>query len=391
MIIKAFFKKRVKRFLCFILVFLTVCGNYPTSKAYAAEFADKIDARAAILMEASSGKVLYEQNADEPLPPASVTKIMTLLICMEAIDDGKMALTDTVTVSEHAASMGGSQVFLEPGEKMSVEDMLKSVVVSSANDAAVALAEHIAGSEASFVSIMNQRAAELGMNNTHFENTNGLDDNVSNHLISAKDIAIMSRELLKHEQILKYTCIWQDTIRDGAFTLSNTNRLIRFYEGANGLKTGSTSKAKFCISATAKRADMQLICVIMGAPTRDIRNAEAKKLLDFGFANYGVYKYTPKKIGDIEIIGGFDNKAEIYSKGFECIVQKGSVGKIEKQYEYERSSTAPISNGTKIGRVIFTCNGEPIGECEIICVNEIDKITFSEVLRRIFVKMTSVF
>ena len=384
-------KQFLIKYCSLLLIFTSFFFVLPQSTASAAEFADRVDAKSAILMEASSGRVLFEQNADEALPPASVTKIMTLLLCMEAYDEGKIKLSDMVTVSEHAASMGGSQVYLEAGEQMSFEDMLKSVVVSSANDAAVALAEHLAGSEASFVAMMNQRASELGMNNTNFENTNGLDDNVVEHLTSARDIAIMSRELLKHEQILKYTSIWQDTIRDGAFTLSNTNRLIRFYEGANGLKTGSTSKARFCISATAKREDMQLICVIMGSPTRDIRNAEAKKLLDYGFANYAVYKYAPEKLGQIGVLGGTENSAEIQSRAFECILEKGKKSKVEVSYEYDQSISAPIANGQRIGRVIFTCDGAVIGECEIVSVTEVNKISFLDILKQIFVKMTSLF
>ena len=246
-----------------------------------------LDCQSAVLMEASTGNVLFEMNADAALPPASVTKIMTLLLVMEAIDSGNMKLTDTLHASEYASSMGGSQVFIEPNEEMSVEDLLKSVVVASANDAAVVLAEGVAGSVDAFVDRMNKRAKELGMNNTNFENPTGLDDNTVNHVTSSMDIAIMSRELLKHETILNYTNIWMDTIRNGEFGLTNTNRLIRFYKGANGLKTGSTSKAKFCISATAKRDGMQLIAVVMGSPTRDIRNECAKKMT----------KYVPKDEG----------------------------------------------------------------------------------------------
>lgn len=248
-----------------------------------------VNARSAVLMDANTGTVLYAKNADQALPPASVTKVMTLLLVMEAVDSGTLALDDTVSVSEYAASMGGSQVYLEPGETMAVEEMLKCVIIASANDAAVALAEKVAGSEEAFVSRMNERAAELGMDNTHFENVTGLDDDTVSHLTSAYDIALMSRELLTHPQILEYSGIWMDTIRDGAFGLTNTNRLIRFYDGATGLKTGSISKAKFCISATAMREDLHLIAVIMGSDTRDTRNAAAKSLLDFGFANYSVY------------------------------------------------------------------------------------------------------
>ncbi|MBQ4091597.1 MAG: D-alanyl-D-alanine carboxypeptidase, partial [Clostridia bacterium] len=253
----------------------------------------QLDCKSAILLDAKTGAVLFEQNADEALPPASVTKIMTLLLVMEAIEAGKIKLDDTVVTSAHAASMGGSQIYLKEGEQMSVEDMLKSVVISSANDAACALAEFVSGSEEAFVRQMNERAAELGMKNTTFENTNGLDDTAQNHLTSARDIAIMSRELIKHEKILEYSSIWMDTVRGGTFGLTNTNRLVRYYRGCTGLKTGSTSKAGFCISATAERDGVSLICVIMGAETRDIRNGLATRLLDYGFANYEVYCHEP--------------------------------------------------------------------------------------------------
>ena len=246
--------------------------------------------KSAILMDATTGQVLFEQNPDEALPPASVTKVMTLLLVMEAIDSGKLSLSDMVSVSAHAASMGGSQVYLKEGETMSVEEMLKCVIIASANDCAVALAEHVAGSEEAFVAAMNERATALGMKNTHFENTNGLDDTATNHVTSARDIAIMSRALIAHEKILEYSGIWMDTIRDGTFGLTNTNRLVRFYRGCTGLKTGSTARAKFCISATAERDGLSLICVIMAADTRDERNNTAAKLLDYGFASYSTYR-----------------------------------------------------------------------------------------------------
>lgn len=250
---------------------------------------EPFDCRGAILMEAATGQVLYEQNADEAMPPASVTKIMTLLLVMEAIEAGSLKWDDSVTASTRASSMGGSQIFLKEGEQMPVRDLVKSVVIASANDAALALAEAVSGSEEAFVRNMNQRATELGMKNTVFENTNGLDDTAKNHVTSARDIAIMSRELIRHKEILTFSSTWMDTVRNGAFGLSNTNRLVRFYRGCNGLKTGSTAKAGFCVSATAERDGMTLICVIMGAANRDTRNAAAASLLDWGFANYALY------------------------------------------------------------------------------------------------------
>ena len=252
------------RLLCAVLAALFVFLSAAAGVSAAPEYTAEADAVSCILMDAKTGRVLFEKNADEALPPASVTKVMTMLLVFEALDAGTIKLSDMVQASEHAASMGGSQIYLKVGEEMSVDDLLKSLIVASANDAAVALAEYIAGSEESFVAKMNARAEELGMKNTHFENTNGLDDTATNHVTSARDIAIMTREVVKHEAVFNYSTIWMDTIRDGAFGLTNTNRLIRFYKGATGLKTGSTAKAKFCISATAKSDGISLIKVIMG-------------------------------------------------------------------------------------------------------------------------------
>ena len=343
--------------------------------------------KSAILMEASTGKVLYEQNADEPLPPASVTKIMTLLIVMEAIDAGALKLDDQVSVSQNAASMGGSQVFLEEGETMSVEDMLKSVIISSANDAAVALAEKVAGSEEAFVQKMNARAAELGMKNTCFENTNGLDDTVTRHLTSARDIAIMSRELIKHEKILEYSSIWMDTIRNGAFGLTNTNRLVRFYNGATGLKTGSTAKAKFCVSATAKRDNMHLICVVMGAETRDERNAIASKLLDYGFANYSLFTAKGQKLDEIKVTGGKEDSCGISYEDFNAVVAKGEENKITAETMLEESIAAPIKIGDAVGKIVYKNGNIIVGEIKITATENIEKIKFSQLYGRILVKM----
>ncbi len=336
----------------------------------------EMDAKSVIVMEANTRTVLYEDNADEQLPPASVTKIMTLLLVMEAVDSGKIKMTDMVGVSEHAASMGGSQIYLEVGEQMCVEDIIKSVVVASANDAAVALAEHLAGSEEAFVASMNKRASELGMVNTHFENTNGLDDTTENHLTTARDIALMSAELLKHETILNYTNIWQDTVRNGQFTLTNTNRLIRFYNGCNGLKTGSTSKAGFCISATAKRDGMQLIAVVMGSTTRDLRNEAAKKLLDFGFAGYSYYKCDTTELDPITIHAGTSETLSVGHRGFEKVLDKGVAGKIQISYELPESVQAPVKRGDVIGKVIYTADGQTIAEDSVYALEDVPKISF---------------
>ncbi len=368
--------------LWIVLLFSYIC----CLDADAAAWEEKIptlsplNCTSAVLMEAETGRVLYEQNADESLPPASVTKVMTLLLVMEALEKGNITLDQMLTTSDNAASMGGSQIFLEVGEQMSVEDLLKSVIISSANDAAVVLAEAIAGSEESFVAMMNSRAAELGMNNSHFENTNGLDDTVTNHVTSARDIAIMSRELISHEKILQYSSIWMDTVRNGEFGLTNTNRLVRFYRGATGLKTGSTSKAKFCISATAKRDGMHLIAVIMGAPTRDIRNAEAAKLLDWGFANYSLYTYEACEQGEIKLLGSKDNSISCRSEGISILVPKGKASKVTVETELPESVSAPITAGAAVGKLTFKLDGETIGELNITSSDTATRITFAELL-----------
>ena len=354
----------------------------------AAEYPDlSLDCVSAILVEAQTGRVLYEKNADEALPPASVTKIMTLLLVMEAIERGVFSYDTMLTASAHAASMGGSQIFLKEGERMSVDDLLKSVVIASANDAAVVLAEAVAGSEGAFVELMNKRAAELGMKSAHFENTNGLDDTVSNHVLSARDIAIMSRELIKHERILKYSSTWMDTVRDGAFGLSNTNRLVRFYAGATGLKTGSTAKAKFCISATAERDGMHLIAVIMASPTRDARNAAAAALLDWGFANFSLYQYRGATLSPITVTGGEAELCDISHGGFCAIVGKGKDKAVEVRTELPESVSAPINRGDKVGDVVFTLDGRELARVEISAEESVERISFVS----LFVRMLSGF
>ena len=370
--------------ISFIIVFVLL---FTLFAAFGSGAEIEADAKSVILIEAFTGRVLYEDNADEMLPPASVTKVMTMLLVMEAIDSGVISLTDTVTVSERAAAMGGSQIFLEVGEQMSVEDLLKSVVVASANDAACALAEFTAGSESEFVSRMNKRAKELGMNHTNFENTNGLDDTTSNHLISARDIAIMSAELItKHPKILEYSTIWQDTVRNGQFTLSNTNRLIRFYNGANGLKTGSTSKAMFCISASALRDGMQLIAVVMGSSTRDNRNTTAKALFDYGFANFSYAKFDGNDAVNVKVNKGLTNKVSASYPGFDVVVKKGSADKIHVDILLPDSINAPVVKGDVIGKVIYSLNGETIGEDDVIASENVPAMTFGEMFIRLLKK-----
>lgn len=349
----------------------------------AEESAPELNCEAAILMEAATGTVLFEKNADKALPPASVTKIMTLLLTVEAIEKGLIGWGDTVTASANAASMGGSQIYLKEGEEMSVEDLVKSVVIASANDAAVALAEAVAGSESVFVSRMNTRAEELGMKNTHFENTNGLDDTVTNHVTSARDIAIMSRELIKHEKILQYSSTWMDSVRGGEFGLTNTNRLVRFYNGATGLKTGSTAKAKFCMSATAERDGMSLIAVIMAAPSRDERNNAAKTLLDYGFANFSLYKSTPELPKSVGVTGGDRDKLEIEAEPFCAVVKKGSDGKIELATDLPGKIKAPVTAGDKIGEVVYTLDGAEIGKTSIVAKESVNRAGFLDIFFKI--------
>ena len=357
------------------------------TEAESNNFYDDIDfgvsVGAAYLCEASTGKVIYAMNEFKAASPASVTKIMTLLLVCEAIEEGKYSLDDTVRVSARAASMGGSQVFLEEGEKISVEDLIKSAVIASGNDASVALAELTAGSDASFVKMMNARAAELGLKNTHFENCTGLDDTTTNHYSSAADIALMSRELIKHDFILKYSSIWQDSIRNGEFVLTNTNRLVRYYDGCNGLKTGSTDKAGYCVSTTAKRGNMQLIAVIMGAQTRDDRNEAARALLDYGFANYALYERGEEFIENAHVLGGRSDSIPLYSTAFSILISKSELNLIELEYEIPEEIAAPISMGSSVGKIIYSVGGKQIGSSDIISGENVDSIGLGELFSRI--------
>ena len=335
-----------------------------------------LNCKSAVLMEASTGKVLYAQNPAEAMPPASVTKIMTLLLVMECMDAGTLKWEDTVTASAHAASMGGSQIYLKEGEQMTARDLIKSVVIASANDAAVALAEHTYGSEETFVERMNARAAELGMTATRFENTNGLDDTAENHVTSARDIAIMSRELIRHKEILEFSSTWMDTIRNGAFGLTNTNRLVRFYRGCNGLKTGSTKKAGFCVSVTAEREGMTLICVIMGAESRDVRNAEAQRLLDWGFATYGLYTAEGGVLDPIPVCGGLPTEVGLSYPPFTAVLPKGDLGAVELTVSLPETLTAPVYAGEAVGKIGYTCKGQAIGEVPVAATQTAERVSF---------------
>lgn len=350
----------------------------PTAYAVDGQPTLEIDAKSVILMESSTGEVLYDVNCDERLPIASVTKIMTMLLICEAIDSGKISLEDMVSVSERAMSMGGSTMFLEAGESLSVSDMLKGIAVASANDGCVAMAEFLEGSVESFVEKMNKRAKELMMENTNFVNSNGLD--VENHYSSARDVALMSRELLKHKLIFNYTTIWTDSLRDGKFELANTNKLIRFYDGATGLKTGSTSSAKCCISATAERDDLHLIAVVLGAPDSKARFSGAKTLLDYGFSAFSVKKYTTKNedLGEVKILKGVDELLSICAKDEISILKsRGENPDTERKLNIKENLKAPIKTGDIVGELIILENGEEISRCEICASESIDKKTFT--------------
>ena len=343
----------------------------------------EISAKSAVLMDAKTGMVLFAKNASEPLPPASVTKIMTLLLVAEAIADGNISLSDSVSVSANAASMGGSQVFIKEGEEFSVEELLKCTVIASANDAAVALAELIAGTESAFVKRMNERAKDLGMSNSSFENVTGLDDTVTNHMTSAYDIALMSRELIKHDVITKYSNVWQDSIRNGEFVLTNTNRLVRYYDGCTGLKTGSTDKAGFCVSATAERDGMHLIAVVMGAESRDERNAAARAMLDYGFSNYALFSDPETELEYADVKGGVSDSVAIYNAEFSRIVDKADKKKIEKEYCIPESLSAPIKEGSTVGYVVYKLNGDEIGRSDIFVKESVEKISVGQLFMRI--------
>ena len=345
----------------------------------------ELAAPSSILMEKTTGEVLYEDNADEKLRPASVTKVMTLLLVMEALDDGRLAPDDMVTVSANAASMGGSQVYLKEGEQMKLEDLLKSVVIASANDAAVALAEYLYGSVQAFVGKMNERAKQLGMTGTAFENVTGLDDTAEHHLTSARDIAIMSRALIAHPTVLQYSSIWMDTIRDGAFGLTNTNRLVRFYPGCTGLKTGSTSKAGFCISVTAERDGFSLICVIMGAESRDVRNASVS-LLDWGFANYGLYRADGSDAETVAVTGGVKNSCALKYDVFSVVLPKAQIAGVEQRIMKPETVAAPIEKGDAIGSVGYYIDGRAIGQVSLTASEEIAKIGFFDILGRMLAR-----
>ena len=346
----------------------------------------EVAAPSAILMDAATGTVLWENNAHEPMAPASVTKIMTLLLVMEALDAGRIGWDDTVIASDAAAAKGGSQVYLEPGEQMSMDEMLKSVVVSSANDCATALAEHVAGSEAAFVEMMNQRAQELGMNDTHFVNCTGLDDEpeAKEHLISAYDIAVMSRELLRHDAIRKYTTIWMDTVRDGQFGLSNTNKLVRFYEGTTGLKTGYTSSAGHCLSASAQRSGMELIAVVLGCSSSTDRFESAKALLDHGFANYALVEVDPGALDPIPVkLGMQDTVCAVPQTTTPLLVDKNAAANITRQAQLPDTVPAPVAEGEVLGTLMIRAGDQELARIPLVAETAVERQGLGEIYGRI--------
>ncbi len=350
----------------------------------------EVKAKAAVLMDADSGKVLMAQNAHEKLYPASVTKIMTLLLVTEAIDSGKISLTDMVTVSKEAAEKGGSQIWLEVGEQMSVDDLLKASAVASANDACEALAEYVAGSSDAFVRQMNERAQQLGMNDTHFENCTGLDDTVENHVTSAYDVALMSRELLRHQRITGYTTIWMDSLRNGETQLVNTNKLIRFYEGATGLKTGTTSKAGCCVSASAKRGDLHLIAVVLGSDTSDDRFNAARAMLDWGFANYTTEKLEidASRVPAVGVLKGTESSVmPVIPQAQAVLIEKGKTGEVTQEFDLAATVQAPVEKGQLLGRVYFKLNGETLYTYDLLSDREIPALTFFESFKRILLSL----
>lgn len=383
--------------LAVLSLFFAAPFSYAQSKAPAGSTesssgqAVNLTAKAAVLIEGNSGEIILEKNKDTELVPASITKIMTLTLIMEALEEGKIQLTDSVSVSEYAASMGGSQVFLEPNETQTVDTMIKCISIASANDAAVAMAEKIAGSEPNFVKKMNEKAKELGMKHTQFKNCTGLDDDIkSGHFSSAYDVGLMSRELImKHPGISKYSTVWMDTIThktkkgESQFGLTNTNKLVRFYDGITGLKTGSTSKAKYCLSATAKRNGLNLIAVVMAAPDHKVRFSEAQALLDYGFANCSLYQddYSGMKFDSPAVRGGIPEKLTVYpKKSFShTFTAAYDENKIEKKITYQELK-APIKKGTTVGFITYSYQGKTLGKVPLLAMQDIKKAGYTDYL-----------
>ena len=379
----------MKRMCVIVVVFAVIFAAFPLV-GQAAQL--KVEGKSAVLMDVATGTVLYEQNAHEALAPASVTKVMTMLLIMEAIDSGRIGWDDTVTASEAAAAKGGSQIYLKVGETMTVSDMVKSIAVSSANDCACAMAEHLAGSEAAFVEQMNTRAKELGMEDTNFVNCTGLDDDpsASEHKTSAHDIALMSRELLKnHPGIKKYTTIWMDTVRDGAFGLSNTNKMVRFYPGCTGLKTGFTSGAGYCLSASAEREGMELVAVVMGCETSQKRTAACKAMLDYGFANFALYTPVMQEGAAVPVeLGNSDSVAAVPGEEVSLLVEKGQKGSITTEITLEPVVTAPVSRGQRLGMLTVRAGEQVLRQIPLVAEQEVPRLSFFQLTGKLLRRIT---
>lgn len=346
-----------------------------------------ITAKSAILMERSTGTVLFEHDADKQMPPASITKVMTLLLVFEAMDAGKFTMETEIVASEHACSMGGSQIWLEPGEAFTVNELLKAAAISSANDACVALGEAVSGSEETFVELMNERAAELGMKNTVFKNCTGLD--AEGHLSTARDIAIMSAELLRHPEIKNYSTVWMDSLRGGKTELTNTNRLVRFYKGCTGLKTGSTDGAGCCLSASAERDGMELISVTLGSPNTDERFAAGRKLLDYGFANFALVKMTPPEeyLAPIPVAHGTAETVQpICEEPAAFLLKKGQEAGVEQSVYLPEKLEAPVKAGDVLGRVTVTLSGGEIGGYDIVAAEDVPRMGLFEALKKLLLE-----
>lgn len=381
----------MRRFTSIVLAMIMVIMSLSTTA-----FADdkkvqgpiNISSKTAILMDVGSGQILFEKNPHEKLPPASVTKVMTMLLIVEALDSGKIKLDDEVQISERASEMGGSQIFLEPGETQKVDDLLKGIAVASANDACVAMAEYVGGSEEEFVSMMNNKAKQLGMNDTNFSNTNGLP--IENHYTSAHDIAIMSRELLKHDKITKYLTTWMDQIVVGkkktTIGLANTNKMIKHYQGATGVKTGFTQEAKYCLSASAKRGETHLVAVTLGAPTTQERFKDSSSLLSYGFANYESVKLCSKsdKIATLTLDKADDNKVNLVAKDdLTALIKKGESKDFTKKIDVSKNIDLPVKKGTKLGTISIYKGDKQVGKIDLINEKDINKASYFKMFERV--------
>lgn len=368
----------IKRCLIMVMVFLMMVPCALTGASALGE--DELTSPSAILIEPTTHKILFEKNAHESRACASITKVMTLLLVFEAIEDGKIAYDDVVTTSEHAKSMGGSDIWLEVGEQMTVDEMIKATAVASANDAAVALAEHLCGTESEFVQLMNTRAKELSMENTVFKNCNGLDE--QGHLTTAYDVALMSAELMKHEKVFDYTTIWLDTLRGGETQIVNTNKLLKTYDGITGLKTGTTGEAGSCISATATKGDMSLVAVVLGSSSGTERFKDAATLLDYGFANYEVLRFDAEKndLKEIEVKDGMQKTVGIECSGAtNMVIEKGSAESVKQSVKLKEFVDAPVSCGDKVGTLTYTLDSEKVASFDVVTTADVEKISFSAV------------